>query len=451
MEFTPWSAFVDLGLISVLLLIGVMIRSKVKFVQKLFLPAGIIAGILGLIFGPNGVNFLPFSSNIDVYSGVLITIVFGLLPFSDQKIPWKEIKQRVGGFWAYGQSAMLLQWGLGILFTALVLKFIFSDLNPGFGAILAAGFVGGHGTAAAIGPAFVEYGWEDATSLAMTSATVGVLTAILGGLFLIKRGSETGKTSFISSFKELPNDLRSGLITRENQNTIGRETMSSISVDSVVFHLALASIIGAGGYALSEWGSNLIGGVSIPAFSVAFIVGLVIKKVIEVTKTGDYVDHKTLKHISGGATDLLVSFGIASISLRVVSNYMYPLILLLTFGILFCFIVFKLAPMFFEKWSFERAIFEWGVLTGTFAMGIALLRIVDPEQRSKTLDDAAITYIPSAPVEILVVTFTPVLLMTGQSWILMSILIGAGILVLIASKFLGFYPSRYSKDFAKRS
>ena len=77
--FTPWSLFVDLGLIFGLLLVGKFIRVKVKLIQKLFIPPSLIAGLLGLAMGPNGLGWLPFSSNLGTYAAVLIALVFGAL------------------------------------------------------------------------------------------------------------------------------------------------------------------------------------------------------------------------------------------------------------------------------------------------------------------------------------------------------------------------------------
>ena len=36
--FTPWTLFVDVGIISLLLLIGKLMRVKIKWIQKLFIP-----------------------------------------------------------------------------------------------------------------------------------------------------------------------------------------------------------------------------------------------------------------------------------------------------------------------------------------------------------------------------------------------------------------------------
>ena len=64
MDFSPWVLFTDIGLISLLLLVGTIIRAKVKFIQQMFLPASIIAGLLALLFGPNGLGILPFSDQM---------------------------------------------------------------------------------------------------------------------------------------------------------------------------------------------------------------------------------------------------------------------------------------------------------------------------------------------------------------------------------------------------
>ena len=37
-DFTPWTLFVDTGIISVLLLLGKLMRVKIRFIQRLFIP-----------------------------------------------------------------------------------------------------------------------------------------------------------------------------------------------------------------------------------------------------------------------------------------------------------------------------------------------------------------------------------------------------------------------------
>lgn len=436
MEFSPWDLFIDIGLISLLLLAGTIIRAKVTFIQRLFLPASIIAGLLALSFGPNGLGFLPFSNQMETYPGILIAVIFGTLPLLSPRIDWVAIKTRVGSMWSFSQLAMMLMWGGGLLF-AIVLLNPFWDLHAGFGLLLAAGFVGGHGTAAAIGATFAQNGWEEATSLAMTSATVGILSAIIIGILFIRQGSAKGQTSFLSSFDQLPDELRTGLIQPKDRMKSETDTVSSIVIDPYIFHLSIITIIALGGYYLSQLGEMLLPSVVIPAFSLAFLVGLLVKKILNDTNTEQYVSTSVVSRMSGSATDILVAFGIGSISISVVVDYAIPLVLLFLFGLSFAFLFFKvLSRKFFEEYWFEKGIFTWGWITGTVAMGMALLRIVDPEGKSKTLDDYSLAYIPIAPVEILLVTFAPIFVLNSQGLVFVGIIIFfAALIYLMAVKY----------------
>ncbi len=422
MDFSPWVLFTDIGLISLLLLVGTIIRAKVGFIQKLFLPASIIAGILGLALGPNGFELLPFSDQITVYPGILIAVIFGALPLLSPRVDWNAIKTRVGSMWSFSQIAMVLMWGGGLFFALVFINPFWNDIHDGFGLLLAAGFVGGHGTAAAIGSTFAQNGWEEATSLAMTSATIGIICSIVIGILFIKRGAAKGQTSFLANFEDLPNELRTGLIPPGSRVKSETDTVSSISIDPYIFHLAIVIIIAMGGYYLSQLGVLLLPKVAIPAFSLAFLVGLLVKKILNATNSVKYVSTDVINRISGSATDVLVAFGIASISLSVVLDYLVPLLLLFAFGIAFAYLFFRvLSKRFFEEYWFEKGIFTWGWTTGTVAMGMALLRIVDPEAKSKTLEDYGLAYIPIAPVEILLVTFAPLLVLNSQSWLFVVI------------------------------
>src|SRR5699024_4233722 len=95
LEFLPWTLITDLGLIALLLLLGTILRAKVTIIQKIFLPASIIAGLLGLAFGPNGFNIIPFSDQIGTYPGILNAMIFGSLPLISQRVNWKAISNRV--------------------------------------------------------------------------------------------------------------------------------------------------------------------------------------------------------------------------------------------------------------------------------------------------------------------------------------------------------------------
>ena len=152
----------------------------------------------------------------------------------------------------------------------------------------------------------------------------------------------------------------------------------------------------------------------LPVFSCAFIIGLVLKKFFDATTISRYICPQTTQRLSSSFTDMLVACGVASIKLGVIVKYALPLIVLIIAGvaIVWC-ITFFLGRRLAKTFWFERMIFAWGWWTGTMAMGIALLRIVDPKLSSKAMDDYAMAYLPIAPIEILLITFVPILFVNG--------------------------------------
>ena len=84
-DFTPWTLFVDTGIISVLLLLGKLMRVKIRFIQRLFIPPSLLAGFIGLSLGPHGFGIIPLSTQTGTYAGILIAFIFGALPLTSQK------------------------------------------------------------------------------------------------------------------------------------------------------------------------------------------------------------------------------------------------------------------------------------------------------------------------------------------------------------------------------
>ena len=183
----------------VFIAVGQLLRAKVPLVQKFFIPPSMIAGFIALALGAQGLGILPFSENIGSYASVLIILIFagvGINGFSFNKKDFKAEIDRIGSYFSYKVLAQAIQFSLAPLFSILVISKLFPNINYGFGLLLAAGFSGGHGTAAAVGTAFERLGDLDAMDIAMTCATVGILSGyLLAGLFFIKLGTKKGWTN----------------------------------------------------------------------------------------------------------------------------------------------------------------------------------------------------------------------------------------------------------------
>lgn len=422
---TPWTIVVDLGIISALMLLGKLIRVKVKGIQRFLIPPAVLAGIMGLVLGPEVLGWLPLSGSLGTYAGILIAFVFAALPFTSTSKAREVAK--VKRMWGYSQGGMLLQWGFGGLLGILLLGQIW-PLNDSFGITMPAGFCGGHGSAAALGDAFAGFGQDEVLTLAMTSATVGIICSIVIGLIFLRIGTKRGYSACLTEAEKLPEELRTGVVEKANRKSIGEGIFSTISVSTLTFNLSVIGLVVLGGYLISKGVSRVAPMLELPVFSCSYIVGILVKFVCDRTKVTEYVCPETSSSLSGMFTDYLVAFGIASIKISVVSQYLVPMLILLFAGLIFtaCYIYIAAKYIFKEYW-FEKAMFSWGWFTGTMAMGMALLRIADPDSRSHCVDHYAIAYIFIAPVEIALITFAPIIFTSGYGLLFSSIAVVIGL------------------------
>lgn len=426
--FTPWTIVVDLGIISALMLLGKLIRVKVKGIQRFLIPPAVIAGILGLILGPEVLGWLPLSGSLGTYAGILIAFVFAALPFTSTSKAREVAK--VKRMWGYSQGGMLMQWGFGGLLGILILGKIW-PLNDSFGITMPAGFCGGHGSAAALGEAFANFSQDEVLTLAMTSATVGIICSIILGLIYLRIGTKKGYSACLTEAENLPEELRTGLVQPENRKSIGEGMFSTISISTLTFNLSVISLVVLGGYLISKGVTRMAPSLELPVFSCSYIVGMLVKLVCDRTKVSERICPETSSSLSGAFTDYLVAFGIASIKISVVTQYLVPMIILFACGLVFttCYVFFAAKYIFKEYW-FEKAMFSWGWFTGTMAMGMALLRIADPDSRSHCVDHYGIAYIFIAPVEIALITFAPIIFCSGYGLLFSSVAMVSGVSIM---------------------
>ena len=420
-----YDLLIDVAIASILILAGQLLRAKIPVFQKFFVPASMIAGFIGLAMGEQGLGILPFSTSIGSYAGVLIILVFTIVgvngfKMGETKGAGEEVK-RVLSFNMYRFVIFFLQFIIPITVTLTVIKAVNPEVNQGSGILLASGFTGGHGTAAACGATFAELGWPEATDLGMTFATIGILTGIFGGLAFVKWATSKGYTGYIKDFKYISGDLRTGLVSKENRTSIGEETISSVSLDTLCFHLAIVAGIAGLGYYLNAniIAVHLLKG--IPDFTVAYLIALIFFFALRKTPVYDYIDTNINQKISGTATDYLVFFGIASIKLTVIVEYAVPLVILTIAGLVCVFLtVIPLGYLMNKDSWFERSLFCFGYCTGVFAIGFVLLRIVDPDNKSKTVEDVAMTPFLNF-IEIAFWSLIPAALIAGKGWLVVGL------------------------------
>jgi ESS family glutamate:Na+ symporter len=447
-----WQVFIDFCIMGGLLLVGQLLRAKLKFFQITLIPAALLGGFIALALGPKGYGILPLSPQFGVYASVLIVVVFAATPIGDT--PSKDALSGpvIGGMFFNISGIAVLQYAVGMFVTVYILKNFYPELPEQFGLMMATGYYGGHGTAAAVGKALEDMGVQNMTDLGYTCATVGIVGGILLGILIVNWGTRRGYTHYVDNPSELPVELRTGLIPVEKQKAAGKVTISSICLDPLAFHLGLVLLASGVGYFASglfkTFTKNAFGyGVAIPPFCLSLFAGLILNKILNVTGAIKYTDRHTISRIQGTATDFLMVSGIGSLNLKVVLSYAGPLFVVCVVGFLitwwwFLFIGGKSSRM---DW-FERNMMCWGHATGVAATGLLLQRVVDPDLKSRGIEDSGIADIFNRPIIIGLQVIPPILMnlnpATGgviTTWASFAIV---AVMWLIAWKFKWWVPSQ---------
>ncbi len=410
-----WGLILDLGIISMALLLSTFIRSRVFFFQKYLIPNALTAGFILLLL----YNFVfPI---LDLSSDRFGEMVYHLLNISFiamtlRRIPEKE-KQGDSAIFATSISVLsqyALQALLGLLVTFLFMSTIFPNLFPAFGFLLPLGFVLGPGQAFAIGNGWELMGFAGAGTVGLTFAAVGFLWACFGGVFLINYGIRRGWVNREQIEILRSKDVRTGLFQKHEKKPIGsRLSTETEAIDSLTFHLglvfftyllsylllrgltALLSLIGPLGYelAVNLWGINFV-------FSA--VVAMLVRFVAQKLDVDYTFDNHTLSRLSGLSVDVMVTAAVGAISLVIVGQYIIQILVL---SIIAGSIALILVPWFcsriYTDHQFHRMLLVYGVSTGTMPTGLALLRVIDPNFETPAASDymfsTGITFVLAIP------------------------------------------------------
>jgi len=448
MNYDAYSFIIDFAFMSLLLVIAQILRSKVKFLQNFYIPSSVLAGILGLVLGPQVLGVIPWSSKIGSYAYLLICIVFaGLYLGKKDKLNVKKVFREVGDTFFINMATEFICFGSALVFGWVIIKMAFPNVFEQFCLLLPSGYCGGHGYASTIGTALNNLlGREDCVQIGQTFATLGLLTGLFVGIIIINYGARHGATRFIKRVDKLPEDCRTGIVPLGKRNSMGEETINPMSMDPLAWHLSLTLLATLIGYEFYNWYKRYLPNIELPIMCLTMIAGVLIQTIINHTSFKDTIDKKIETRIGSMITDYLVGFGIASISITVVHTYLLPIIILSLIGTLWpVLMVFFVGRRLFHNYWFERSIFIFGWCTGVVAIGVTLLRICDPGMKSKALDDYGTAYTLISIIEVFIVALTPQLAVSLGCGIIGTIELLIGIALLFTcARMYGVHKGKMS-------
>ena len=426
-----------LSLLSVLLLIGTFLRAKVKLFQSLYLPASVIGGFIGIIISPEILgrfsNYSISEEWIKTYSllpGILSVPIFAAIPLGMFLNKNKNIKSmypsKVLICFGLFQCASMSQSAIGY-----ATNMFFSKINPQlnmyrtFGYELSAGFAGGHGLAAATGKLLEGFGipqWEIAQGVALTTATIGLIGGIVFGIIFINLAVRKNKTKIIKRINDnADKSMEVGYNKDINkQNSLGRETFLSSSIETITFHLAIIFTVCGIAYIVLNFVKKMnIAGLNVlPVWTYSMIIMFALNFIIKKLNLVWMVDAKVKAKIMGTLSDFAIVSAMTSLPIKAIINYIAPITVMCILGFIITYLlVFPLNSFFFkEDYSFERAIISWGTLTGVLITGMTLLKICDPEYKSPALSEFSLGFSLMSVTGLLIVPILNTVLAVGSTF-----------------------------------
>lgn len=426
-----------LSLLSVLLLAGTFLRAKVKLFQSLYLPASVIGGFIGIIISPEILgrfsNYSISEEWIKTYSllpGILSVPIFAAIPLGMFLNENKNIKSmypsKVLICFGLFQCASMTQSAIGY-----ATNMFFNKINPQlnmyrtFGYELSAGFAGGHGLAAATGKLLEGFGipqWEIAQGVALTTATIGLIGGIVFGIIFINLAVRKNKTKIIKRINDnADKSMEVGYNKDINkQNSLGRETFLSSSIETITFHLAIIFTVCGIAYIVLNFVKKMnIAGLNVlPVWTYSMIIMFALNFIIKKLNLVWMVDAKVKAKIMGTLSDFAIVSAMTSLPIKAIMNYIAPITVMCILGFIITYLlVFPLNSFFFkEDYSFERAIISWGTLTGVLITGMTLLKICDPEYKSPALSEFSLGFSLMSVTGLLIVPILNTVLAVGSTF-----------------------------------
>mgnify|MGYP001322888082 CR=1 FL=1 len=419
MESTFYPYLGALGWTGLFLLIGTIIRAKVKFFQTFLSPASLIGGIIGFFVLNAGWLGIPSSTGWKTITPVTFsTITFHLFAFGFVGIGLLQAKSGTSGK-VVARGALWIALIFGLLFSVQAMvgkgtfdvwKLLFGgDFFTGNGYLLGAGFTQGPGQTQAYASIWeTTYKISNSLNVGLAFAAVGFLVAGLVGVPLafygIKRGWCTGGRS-----GELPQNFLRGLMDRGDNPPCSHSTTHPANIDNLGFHVGLMAAIYGVAYLFGLLFSKYMpAGIAGLGFGLTFCWGMflamLLRKFMGKIDILHLIDGETTRRLVGGSVDFMICAVFLGIEMRALQEVLLPFIVAIAAATFITLIICVWFGRRSPEYGFERCLIMFGYATGTAASGLLLLRIADPDYETPVAVEGGLMNVFSC------LTFLPVTL-----------------------------------------
>jgi ESS family glutamate:Na+ symporter len=354
-----------LAIAGIVYLTGVMLKRKVKIFDRLNIPSAVLGGLIFATFNlfahDRWLN-IKYDTSMQplcmvlFFTSIGINASFSLLKKGGKQVIWFLV---IGSVFCVVQN--LVGIGVATLF----------DVPKLFGIMAGSvTLVGGPATGLAFSPLFEQLGLKGAETIAITSATFGIVVGgLLGGpagTFLIKKFSLKKET------KKMDEQARTELTETDeilSLDTTNEESDFTISLINTVIIMGLGGLV-----------SLLIakGGITLPAYIGAMIVGAVFRNVNDKTNWIK-IDQKSIDFAGGIALNIFLTVALMDLKLWELLHLAIPLSGILITQVIVV-ILFALTVTFITMGkNYESAVMSSGFIgfmLGTTANAMVVMKTI---------------------------------------------------------------------------
>ncbi len=388
-----WNAILQIGIISVLVIVSNILRHKVPFVKKTLMPTSVLAGFLLL-----GLRYTGWV-RIDAQFLEMITYHGMAIGFISLSLRTKQDKESDGVKTAVKSGALivstyLIQGITGLLISMILVFTFMPDLFLASGFLLPMGYGQGPGQANNIGSTYEALGFVGGKSYGLAIAAAGFLCACIVGVIYLEVQSRRGKFE-----RKTPKEL-AGSVTVDTFQENGEIPVSQ-SIDKLSIQIALVVIVYFFTYlvinCVTSCLSKKLPGVATTVnpllwgfnFIIGSLFGTLFRNIISKLKNlkfmeFQYQNNYLLNRISGLFFDAMIICGIATINFEDLQGLWVPFALTCIIGGVVTFFYLRfMCKRLYPGYEEEGFLGMFGMLTGTISSGILLVREIDPDFKTK--------------------------------------------------------------------
>ena len=318
------------GFAIIVLLIGMLVRKKVRFFTKYCIPAPVIGGLIFSIVTTilRSANILEFDFDTTLQSFFQI-MYFCTIGFAASFKMLKVGGSKVVKFLVIASIFALLQDVLAVGLADTV------GIEPLLALMTASpALTGGMGTSAAVAPSVEALGYSAATTVAVTAGTFGILCgSVMGGPVatrLIERHDLFRKFQTRTT-KEDSFDLS---ILEDK-----KKFLSSKTICSGMFVILLC--MGIGAYVTNGINSvvgNFVDGVSFPAYLGAMLIACIFRNVTDHSTVFGELPKEEMDALGDAARNVFLGIALMSLELWELVNLAIPMLILLLLQVVLAYI-----------------------------------------------------------------------------------------------------------------